>query len=360
MLLLITLASSFYHVALGLPCRDALSWPFLSNSIWNTAIGSDAVLSPANLYPMNSLTLLPPRKIQPDDVWFVKTLLSDPVVPVYDQGHWGKPTTNAAYCNITGKQNGTLHFPSHLNFTNFGGNNCGVILAPDNRTLQFLHPLYVCEPGAPILALTGASANGAHSADLYTSTGNLGGLGGSGLSGIGGAIRLGQLVPNAPPISHALNLQLYAQQYYFPKQPGNNSACFRWPAIQCDDCETCYGGTNPQLVPGALLVVPRVASVLLNVSLVTAPARAILAALTNYGAYLVADAAWPAMSFCTEGGVQAEFAAAWGYSFEAQAGNAWYDDIVSILRALSIVTNNAISTQGGGGTPLMPPPPPFC
>ena len=364
LLLLLTLVSAFYHVGIASQaatpvCRDALSWPFSSDSIWNTCIGSDAVLSPANLYPINSKTLLAPKKVQPDDVWFVKTKNTDPVVTVYDQGHWGKPTTNAAYCNITGKQNGTLNFPHALNFTNFGGNNCGVIVAPDNRTLQFIHPLYVCAPGAPVLALTGSSANGARSADVFTSTGNLGGLGGSGLSGIGGAIRLGQLVPNAPPISHALNLQLYAQQYYYPKQPGNSSTCWRWPAVQCDDCETCYGGTNPALVPGALLAVPRATSALLNASLVTAPARAILAALTNYGAYIVADAAWPAVSFCTEGGVQAEFAAAWNFSFEAQSGT-WYDDIVAILRALSIVTNNNPTTQGGGGTPLMPPPPPFC
>jgi len=40
-------------------------------------------------------------------------------------------------------------------------------------------------------------------------------MGGSGLSSFGGAIRLGELLPGAPPIQHALKLELFAHAYYF-------------------------------------------------------------------------------------------------------------------------------------------------
>lgn len=329
--------------------------------MWNTPLGSGAQFAPAGLY-----TTVGPKAVQPDDVFVVQTHTSDPLVPWFNQGHWGKPYTPAAYCNVTGRLVQQLNFPATLNFTNFGGNNCGAILQPDGRTILFMHPLYVCSPGSAVLALYGVGANGATSADLVTSLGNLGGLGGSGLSGFGSAIRLGQLLPGAAPIAHALSLQLWAHEYYYRPPDGNESQLWRWPAVQADSgALTFYNGSNPLLTPGALLAAPPAAVPALNASLATQPARQLLWALAHFGAYIVADAAWPAASFTTEGGVQAEFEAAWGIPFRAQAGaagpaGAWYDDLVAILRALSIVANNAEDAVGGGGTPCQPPPPPFC
>ena len=37
------------------PCRDRFLEPFSSQSIWNTAIGSNAVMVPAHLYPEGRL-----------------------------------------------------------------------------------------------------------------------------------------------------------------------------------------------------------------------------------------------------------------------------------------------------------------
>ena len=341
-------------------CREPLQWPYLPESVWNTPIGSDAQFSPARLY-----TSVGPNAVQPDDVFVVQTHVSDPLVPWFDQGHWGRPYTPAAYCNVTGKLVQNISFPDSLNFTNFGGNNCGAILQPDGRTVWFMHPLYVCSPGGAVLALYGVGANGATSADIISSLGNLGGLGGSGLSGFGSSIRLGQLVPGAPPISHALSLQLFAHEYYYRPPDGNQSRLFRWPAVQADSgALNFYNGTDPYLTPGSLLAIPLSSLPSLNASLTTQPARQILWALAHYGAYIVADAAWPAASFTTEGGVQAEFAAAWGFPFLARPGTGpagdWYNDLVKILRALAIVINNADNAVGGGGIPCQPPPPPFC
>jgi hypothetical protein len=43
----------------------------------------------------------------------------------------------------------------------------------------------------------------------------LGAHGGSGLSALGGVIRLHEIGPDAPPIRHALKLELFAHQYYY-------------------------------------------------------------------------------------------------------------------------------------------------
>ena len=43
----------------------------------------------------------------------------------------------------------------------------------------------------------------------------LGAHGGSGLSAFGGTLRTHELAPGAPPIAHALKLELFAHQYYY-------------------------------------------------------------------------------------------------------------------------------------------------
>lgn len=58
-----------------------------------------------------------------------------------------------------------------------------------------------------------------------------------------------------------------------------------------------------------------------------------------------------------------EFQAYYNYSFNASPGDssaAWYNDLLSIFQALSIVTNNGPNSIGGGGQPLQPLAPPFC
>jgi hypothetical protein len=249
-------------------------------------------------------------------------------------------------------------------------NVMSVAFLPDGRTLFFMQPLYVCGPGAPVLALE--LSRDSNTSDIR-GLGTLGGHGGSNLNAIGGTIRKGELLPGAPPMAHALKFEFFANLYYFRPPDGNRSRCFHWPATACDgymsDCASqprlCYNGTDALLTPGALLAVPAAAASALNASLRTAPARAILHALKNYGAYLVDDTAWNSTSICTEHGVADEFQAAYGFPYRVTAntvgaGAEWYADQLALFRALSIVTNNAPETPGGGGTPLQPLPPPFC
>ncbi len=295
-----------------LTCRNQNTWPFSNISVWNTPLGSGAIFVLAQLF---SPGLGPPIKIQSDDDYFIITSSSDPVVPWYNQGRWGGPNTPQAYCTVTGPLVRSINFPVTVNITTFGNNNAAAILLPDGDTLQLMQPLYVCGSGSPVLALEFSPSQNSTS---IRGLGTLGGHGGSGLNAIGGTIRLGEMLPDAPPISHALKLEFFANLYYFRPPSGNRSQCFHWPAVQCDgycfDCAAnpheCYNGTNPLLTPGALLAVAAADALRLNASMRTPPGRRILSALATYGGYIVDDTAWNATSICTEHGVQAEFAAA--------------------------------------------------
>lgn len=108
------------------------------------------------------------------------------------------------------------------------------------------------------------------------------------------------------------------------------------------------------------------------------PAAKILAALRDYGGYLVDDTAGPSpqgsAAFCAEHTVNAEVLATYGWDIRCSESNGtylsgisassnaseFYWDLVSIFRSLSVVVNNCASSVGGGGTPRCEPPPPIC
>jgi hypothetical protein len=286
-------------------CRDAVQWPFAASSIWNTPIGSGAVFVPAGLFagaPGSGKEA--PFDMMSDDDYMIVTTADMPLVDWHDQGHWGGPTTPAAYCTLTGPLVQQLHMPASLNISTFGNNNAAAILQPDGRTLVLCQPIYVCGPGAPVLALQLKA--GMRTADLYVGDGRLGGHGGSDLNAIGGTIRKGELRKGAPPIMHALKIEFFANLYYYRPPDGNRSQCSVWPADTCDgymnDCQAqpheCYNGTDPLFTPGALLAVPAAAATALNASLATDAARRILFALTNFGGYIADDTAWNSTSIC--------------------------------------------------------------
>ena len=355
----------------SLPCRSPLKWPFNSSSIWNTALGSSATFAPTALFPPSGGPRAAFFSLGVDEMVFLPASGSDPLTPWYNQGHWGQPKTPAAYCTVTGPQLESLHVPFNFTSTNFGGNNAVSLLLPDQETVLTMQPVYRCSPGSPLLALLPAPGQG--TANLVTESGNLGGHGGSGLSGLGGALRLGEMLPASPPIPHAIQLEFYAHLFYYLPPSGNHSQCYTWPATQCDgycfsNCTEnpgCYGGSNPHLLPGALLAVPASEVAAVNASLSTAPARRLLQVLATFGGYVVDDTYWNATGITAEKGVAEEFSAAYGFGMVTDAnakgeGAQWYGDFLTLMRALQVVTNNRPETQGGGGAPLAPPPPPFC
>merc|ERR1719329_1032985 len=79
-----------------------------------------------------------------------------------------------------------------------------------------MHLAYRCDPSGPFLARFGDQDGCPQPFPNVTDAfdGNLGAHGGSGFSGVGGAIRSGELDPDAPPIAHALKIELQHQWYY--------------------------------------------------------------------------------------------------------------------------------------------------
>lgn len=275
-----------------------------------------------------------------------------------NQGDWN----GGNKCAITGSPATSLPFPAAFTTSCVLNNNAAGLLLPDNRTLVQMQPLYRQAPGSPILARyhSGAPQPFPWTLDIL-SDGNLGAHGGSGLSAFGGMIRAGELLPNAPPITHALKLELYAHVYYY--FGANTSTCYTWPAVGCDSyAATDYGGTLPSLKPGALLAIPPSATP----TVTTIPGRLIRDALTTYGGYIVDDTADNTAAVCMDAAVTVELQAAYGFSVDIAnpltptQGGQFYADLVAIFRALHVVTNNGPASIGGGGTPMGPIAPPIC
>jgi hypothetical protein len=350
----ITEKNNYVNIPTTAACRDARQWPFLSTSIWNTPIGSGAVFHDPGIFrPPFPL----PYNFFSDDDYFIVTTSNDPPTPWYSQGWWGNPG-GEAHCNITGRLVGNITFPANLTVREFGNNNAAAILQPDNHTIINTQPLYRCTPGSPVLSILMTNVKGKD--DIVASNGTWGAHGGSGLSSIGGTIRLGELLPNAPPIQHALKLQLFASTYYYGQPPG-----YVWPALNCDGYAFNpkdpyrYDGKDIYLSPGALLAIP--SNITVNVT--TVPGKKLLFTLQNYGGYLCDDTYANRGTVGTEHGVTDEFQNAYGYAFSSRStgpGAAWYADMLTLFQSLHVVINNRNDTVGGGGTPLQPPPPPIC
>lgn len=336
-------------------CRDAWQHPFLSTSIWNTPIGSNAIFYSAGIF----ITHEKPLMLYSDIAYFIKTTSSDPVTLWYNQVSWSQTADHCAITSSLPPRN--IIFPSNFTQTIYG-NNVGSVLNPDGQNVVQMLQLYRCEKNSPVLASVKGNTN------IYTSNGTYGSHGGSGLSGIGGCIRPGELLPNTPDISHSLNLQIYAAYYYYKSLDSNGvlvpGSCRTWPAIYCDGESSGYGGTNPYLKMGSLLAVPLHISGTLNIQ--TIPGKKILNALTYYGGYIKDSQGINWATMALDNDAITEFRAYYGYNFMVRADTKntaalkFYDDIVLIFQSLSIVTNNAANSLGGGGTPLASKALPFC
>ena len=350
-------------------CRDRFLWPFSATSIWNTAIGSDAIYLDAGIYPAETGALGPPNGIHNDQDWLIKTTSNDPYVNwIDDSGNF------PGLCTANGPVHAQIPFPTNFSTDCVANNNGAGVLLPDNVTLVQMQPLYVPKPGGPIIAWwhTGAPQPFPWNVSIL-GDGALGAHGGSGLSSFGGTLRSGELSAASLPIAHALKLELWAHAYYFFNWTTRNySSCFTWPAVGCDSywdhTGSGYNGTNPFLKPGALLAVPPTRAPTVFTQLVTIPGRRILQALTDYGGYIVDDTGSQVGggALCAERQVSVELEAEYGFSWfiekplTSSQGIPLYNDLVAIFRALSIVVNNDAEHIGGGGIPRQPPPPPIC
>jgi len=273
---------------------------------------------------------------------------SAPLTPiVWNGAGW----SGGSRCSAQGPVLGRAPIPANLVVPTSTSNYSFAVLMTDGQTVVQGQPLARCTTGGAATALHLSTP-----ANLYTD-GTLGAHGGSGMSSLGGAIRLGELVPGAPPIRHALKVDLDGAADYWP-------VGFRWPATKEDGYgPQRYGGQVPALKMGALLALPASLN-LASLNLQTAPGRMIAWTLQNYGAYCVDDAARSVFSIATElgpaGAVTTQFQQGWGYPFSSGVKDSpWAKDIATIVANLAVVDNNSPASIGGGGTPRQPYAPPF-
>ena len=165
--------------------------------------------------------------------------------------------SNASHCRSSANQD---------------NNNAMALLMPDNVTLVQMQPAYRCEGfPSPLLARWGNLTDGGPQRFANTTSifgdGTGGAHGGSGLSSVGGSIRLGELLPGAPPIPHTLKIELANWWYYGstqlnPKTANNGGRTqYVWPATGSNEgfnngTSGSYTGQNLGVVPGALLAIP--------------------------------------------------------------------------------------------------------
>eukprot|EP00039_Didymoeca_costata_P021275 m.343997 g.343997 ORF g.343997 m.343997 type:complete len:437 (+) comp23660_c0_seq1:149-1459(+) len=323
-----------------------------------------------------------PREFHNDMEYFVVTTNTDPITPWVNQGWWGPGPFNRSLCN---ESNGHCHcmevpnskIQDHIhvpyNWTTdqrHPNNGAASFLLPDGDTILQMQPTYRCSPGSPVLSLRQGCPNPYPEYESIKGDGILGAHGGSGLSAIGGMIRVAEMLPNSPPIPHAIKIELFAHQYYYgghrlnPPNPTNGGRTqYVWPAIGSDGYTNqtgsplIYNGTLPYLVPGALLAIP--SNISKDMKMKTIPGEKIKTVMTNFGGYIIDDTACDSASLSLEQGANDMFEQEYNLTLNTNGGP-WYDDLVTIFQALHVVINNKNTSVGGGGDPIVPTAPPFC
>ena len=329
--------------------RDPLKQPFHRESIWNMPIGSDAEYLHAHIQPANSwgMTVDEDIIIQTPDAPFVDIYRSD--------AGWNRDDSR---CDIDGGVLFEAPIPwdfvvSPENWDGHTPNSGLAVLMDDGRTIKQTQPFARCFEDD-----YGTSKYTFEDVDLY-GHGYYGAHGATELSAIGGAIRVGELVPGAGPITHALKVNIYAEVnvYYDSETKG-----YRWPARDADSyAPGRYGSKGDpvkECLMGALLALPADMN-LDDLELETEPARMLARAFQDYGAYLVDNTAWDVYAIITEWGpngrVQDEFKEAWGFDINPRSTSTpWAQDMRKIFTNLHIVDNNGPESIGGGGEPRAP------
>lgn len=337
--------------------RSPFFWPFLSTSIWNQPIGTNAVYVNAKLPPRGK-TAISAEKIA------MNMDTTQPVVPVWQNG--GQHDTNRCTGSL-GLFSPAINIPYNqsLIIPSSGLNYPGAFIGSDSATRWEAGNFAHCTNGGKVTA--GHMKN----SGTVTDAGLGGASGGSGLSTLGGTIRYGEFTHGTNGtgdgvIRHALRFNLYGQTDLSSAGSG-----FRWPATSADGgyktpgSNNFYGGSVPQAVEGSLFAIPQSIN-LSTLGLSSTPGHVIAQTLQNYGGYVCNDSApgftWP---ICVElsqlGDVTVEFQNFYGFAFGGTAGgaNKWANDCAIILANLYVVDNNTPTNIGGGGAPLQPLAPSF-
>ena len=336
--------------------RDPLKQPFSSASIWNMPIGSEADYVHAGIERAMA------KGMTIDEDLIVLSPEAPQTEIFTNYAGWNR---NKNRCEPEGDLLFSAPIPEDFvvspeTWDGLTPNSGLAVLMPDGRTIKQTQPFARCEAGEPA-----TSRYRFGDEDLY-GEGYYGAHGGSGLSAIGGALRVGELLPESGPIQHVLKVNLFGQKNFWYD---NITKGFRWPAKRADGyAEGNYGKARTQPFVkecrmGALLALPPEID-LDSLGFETVPGRRLAEAFRDYGAYVVDDTAWDVYALVTEWGpagrVKDEFEEAWGFPINPGSKNtAWSRDMDRIFLNLHVVVNNSAESIGGGGEPRKPLAPPI-
>jgi hypothetical protein len=328
--------------------RDPLQWPFARTSIWNTPIGTKARYVPA---------MIRSTGFGVDVDWFVVAKATDPAVPVYLPATSGEHPCRGTRAQHQGpgqpEARRTQHLPRSFVLPDAisKGNAASTphassaFLQPDGTMLVSYDATARCEPGGPLYGRWSGETS------LY-GDGIRGGHGGSAMSSIGGSIRTGELTGTAP-IRHALKLDVWSRYLFYDPATGGK----RWPAVLADrGAAQEYTGIVKALRMGALLALPPSATAE-SLGVRSAAGKKVLAALRDYGGYVVDDSGLDAVDLGVEHRASVDFRRRTGHALEADAG--LRADMARMVRALAVVDDNTASSIGGHGVRRARWAPPF-
>lgn len=358
----------FGMLALG-STRSKYLWPFNSTtSPWNVPIGSSAMLSAAGITFIESGTNsggYPTRVRGERERIFMDTAAASQTMKFNCYGWSGEPgctEVNRRTASTGGTFSGSPYF---ANFTvqasdsflvdSTTENNCAAFVTADGVNVDQVEPYEHWASGGDF------TAQQKFSRVSITGSGESGSHGGSNLSALGGTIRYGEIT-NAfshglSYLSHTLKVNLDAHRfYYYAHTPG-----WVWPATIRDGYASAvtYGGSNANLVPGALLTLQSSFNTAAGGGNVTTALGSLLAeTIKRFGMYCVDDTTFNGVYLAVEegpaGSVTTELTGL-GYTLDYDAptlatGNAFYQDLRNIFAGLYIVTNNGSGAIGGGGS----------
>ena len=326
--------------------RNKYDRPFASNAYRNVAIGQNAIYAPAGIHLICGAYC---TNIRPD---LDPLLLGDnsalPLVDVWQMPGNGWDESNR--CSDIGNRIDTnFPWPKDWVIPGNGENNSLAVLMPDGITIKQNQPITKCLKEGKLISRWIACSVSIYGTDMC------GAHGGSGLGGAAFAIRIGELT--AGRIEHVIGINLDAHVYY------NKNCSYSWPAKQVDGyCGSGnnYGGTNTYLRPGARLALRPDFDIS---QLRTPPGRIIAQAAIDYGFIVGDDTTWNNWALWAEqndrGSVVKEFAQLWpeyaGFSVDGnRQSDPFYMDMVDIMTAIQIITNDSEQSMGGGGIPRKP------
>lgn len=326
--------------------RNKYQWPFASNHMANTSIGSGASYYPAGIHfyqesQYNSWTWVGVD----EELLLLTNTLGSTLYPVYEINGFPWPG-GTMRCSDTGNVIDNIPFPQSWVIPGDGENYPFYVLMPDGHSIHQNQPMTHCNANGrltskyihDVIDIYGTSTEGPH-----------------GSSSVGGAplaIKMGELASGK--IHHVMGINLNAADYY------QSNCSYLWPAQGVDNyCNGVYGGSNPYLKPGAqLALLPSFNCAGLR----TQPGRIICQGMIDYGAIVADDSAWNTVAFWTAkdntGSVSSQFSSFSAGAMKTQDPNsAWWQDIRDIMQAAQIIINKDQSNPGGPGTRRVAAPP---